>query len=308
MAISVVLPVYNEESVLEELASRLNKTLKETNLPYEIIFVDDGSKDNSFVKLAELHARYRPHLKIIKLSRNFGHQIAITSGLKNVSGKAVVVMDSDLQDPPEVIQGFVAKWKEGNEIVLAVRSKREGESFFKKWTAGLFYKLIRFATNVNIAENVGDFYLLDRKVVDILNQMDERHRFLRGMVAWAGFKRATVEYVRKPRKAGSTKFGFWRMIKFSFDAATSFSFLPLRIISFLGFSISLLSFLGILVSLYLKIFTDQTVTGWTSLTIFVLFIGGIQLLAIGVIGEYVARIGDDIKRRPLYVVDQILEP
>ena len=243
---------------------------------------------------------------MVKLARNFGHQLAITAGMRSARGQAVVVMDGDLQDPPSVILEFIRHWRQGCQVIYGIRADRKGESLFKKWTAALFYKLIRWITKIDIPENVGDFYLLDRKVVDILNAMEERHRFIRGLIVWVGFKRHGVPYKRDARFAGYTKFGLWKMVKFSMDAITSFSFTPLKAIVWLGAVISALSFAGVLVVLYQKLFTDKTIVGWTSLMVAVLFIGGVQLLAIGIIGEYVARIGDDVKKRPLYTVDEVL--
>lgn len=304
--ISVVSPVYNEEEVIEVFYARLCEALEGGHIDYEIVFVDDGSHDRSFALLKEIQAKNPRRVKVLQLARNFGHQLAMTAGIRASSGKAVVVTDCDLQDPPEVILKFIDKWREGHDIVYGVRTERKGETFFKKFTAHLFYKFIRAATHIDIPENVGDFYLLDRKIVEILNSMEERHRFMRGIIAWVGFKRSGVDYVREPRYAGKTKYGLWRMIKFSFDAATSFSFMPLRVIALIGFLISLLSFFGIVWAVYIRLFTDATIVGWASIMVAVLFIGGIQLLAIGVIGEYVARIGDDVKRRPLYTVKEIL--
>ena len=272
-----------------------------------MIFVDDGSADRTHELLCRCKERSPGAVKVIRLARNFGHQLAITAGLRAARGAAVVVTDGDLQDPPEVILEFIQKWKEGYQIVYGVRSERQGERFLKKFTASLFYKLMRAMTTIDLPENAGDFYLLDRKVVDVLNAMEERHRFIRGLIVWVGFKRVGVLYRREQRFAGCTKFGLWRMVKFSFDAATSFSFAPLRAIVFLGCLISLGSFLGIMVILYLKFFTDKTIVGWTSLMVVVLFMGGIQLLAIGLIGEYIARIADDVKRRPLYIIKEFLD-
>ena len=269
--------------------------------------VEEGSGDNSYEVLKGCQARYPGRVKLVRLGRNFGHQLAITAGMRLARGRSAVIMDSDGQDPPTVILDFIEYWQQGFDIVYGVRTERKGETLFKKFTASLFYKLLRLSTNIDIPENVGDFYLLDRKVLDILNAMDERHRFMRGLVAWVGFKRKGVGYVRQARQKGQTKFGFWKMLKFSFDAATTFSFAPLRAISLLGFIISLFSFLGILLIIFLKLFTHYTITGWSSLMVGVLFIGGIQLLAIGIIGEYIARIGDDVKQRPLYTVKEFLE-
>ena len=304
--ISIVTALLNEEEVVGKFYERVSSALAAERCDYEILFVDDGSQDRSFEILKEIQKKNPDKVKVLRLARNFGHQLALTAGIRAAQGKAVVVIDCDLQDPPEVISKFITHWREGYEIVYGLRIERKGETWFKKATARIFYKFIRFATNIDIPENVGDFYLLDRKVVETLNRMEERHRFLRGMIAWTGFRRKAVEYVREPRLAGHTKYSLWKMIKFSFDAATSFSFLPLRAISFLGFLISFFAFLGILVTCYLRLFTDVTITGWSSLMVVVLFIGGIQLLAMGLIGEYLARIGDDTKRRPLYVVKEFL--
>jgi len=305
--ISIVSPVFNEEEVIETFFENMISSLEKHGIDFEMIFVDDGSQDRSFEILKTCQQKAAGRVKILRLSRNFGHQLAITAGMEKACGGAVIVMDCDLQDPPDVALSFIEKWRQGYEVVCGVRTDRKGETLFKKLTAGLFYKFMRWATRIDIPENVGDFYLLDRKVVSVLKQMDERHRFIRGMVAWAGFKRVGIPYVREARCAGRSKFGLWKMIKFAFDAATSFSFLPLRFISFAGMVISFLAFLGILVTIYLRVFTDVTITGWTSLMVTVLFIGGIQLLALGLIGEYLARIGDDVKRRPLYAVAQVLE-
>ncbi|OGX25437.1 MAG: glycosyltransferase [Omnitrophica WOR_2 bacterium RIFCSPHIGHO2_02_FULL_48_11] len=304
--ISVAVPIFNEEEVVEEFFKQTTQALAPTNLSYEIIFVDDGSRDRSYELLKKMKQQDAEHVRVLKLARNFGHQLAITAGMRVAQGRAVVVMDGDLQDPPAVIPQFIKEWKNGYQVIYGIRVQRKGESFFKKITAVLFYKLLRVLTKVDIPENVGDFYLLDRKVVDVLNEMQERHRFIRGLVAWVGFKRKGIEYQRDPRFAGHTKFGLWKMLVFSFDAITSFSFVPLKAITALGIIISFFSFIGILASIYVRLFTNSTVVGWTSLMVSILFIGGIQLLAIGLIGEYLARIGDDVKRRPLYTVEEFL--
>lgn len=304
--ISVVVPVFNEQAVIEEFFDQVTAVLKGEELKYEIIFVDDGSRDRSYDLLRNFKQSAGDRVKVVKLARNFGHQLAITAGMRSARGQAVVVMDGDLQDPPSVILEFIRHWRQGCQVVYGIRTDRKGESLFKKWTAAVFYKLMRVITKIDIPESVGDFYLLDRKVVDILNAMEERHRFIRGLIVWVGFKRQGVHYQRDARFAGYTKFGLWEMVKFSIDAITSFSFTPLKAIVWLGAVISVFSFIGVLVVLYQKLFTDKTIVGWTSLMVAVLFIGGVQLLAIGIIGEYVARIGDDVKKRPLYTVDEVL--
>ncbi|HSV43826.1 MAG TPA: glycosyltransferase family 2 protein [Candidatus Bathyarchaeia archaeon] len=305
--ISVASPVYNEKDVIKSFYDQVSNVLSQTDMDYEIVFVDDGSVDGSLDILKACQQASSGRVRVISLARNFGHQIAITAGERNARGRAVVVMDCDLQDPPQMILEFVAKWRAGYNVVYGIRTDRKGESFFKRWTAGLFYAILRKMANVDIPSNVGDFYLLDRKVVDVLNQMDEHHRFIRGLIAWMGFRRIGVPYVREPRFAGKTKFGFWRMLKFSFDAITSFSFFPLRLIAVFGAVISFLAFLGILAAVYMKFFVPSVSLGWSSLMVVLLFIGGIQLLGIGVIGEYLARIGDDVKRRPLYTVQEMIE-
>jgi len=305
--LSVIVPIYNEESNILKLFDRLNDVLQSFNNRYEIIFVDDGSNDQSYSILEDIYKKNRNTVRVVQFSRNFGHQLALTAGFKQARGRAAVVLDADLQDPPELIVDFVKKWEEGYDVVYGKRKEREGETWFKKWTAQLFYKLIRATTVIDIPENAGDFYLLDRKILDILNSITERHRFIRGLIAWVGFKRCAVEYIRKPRFSGETKYPLWKMIKFSWDAMTAFSFTPLRFISLFGGVISIFSFFSILIIFYQKWFTDVTITGWSSTMVVILFIGGVQLLAIGIIGEYIARIGDDVKARPLYNVSMILE-
>ncbi|MCB9771119.1 MAG: glycosyltransferase family 2 protein [Candidatus Omnitrophica bacterium] len=304
--ISIVAPVFNEEGGITNFCDTVVAVMASANLDYEIVLVDDGSRDNSFVEMKLLRDK-NARIRIVRLARNFGHQLAITAGMRQACGRCVVVMDCDLQDSPAVILQFLAKWREGFEIIHGVRKERKGETWFKKASAFAFYRVLAATTNISIQKDAGDFYLLDRKVIDVLNTMDERHRFMRGLLGWVGFKRTTVEYVREPRFTGVTKFSFWKMLKFSLDAATSFSFMPLRVISLIGLVISLIAFLGIGAILFVKLFTNYAVTGWSSLMVAVLFIGGIQLIAIGIIGEYLARIGDDVKGRPLYVITEVLE-
>ena len=304
--ISVVAPVYNEEGGITKFCEAVTAALAPANLDYEIVLVDDGSRDNSFLEMKSCREK-NSRIRIARLARNFGHQLAITAGMRLARGRAVVIMDCDLQDSPTIILQFIQKWRDGYEIVYGVRKERKGETWFKKASAHVFYRLLRASTNIDIPKDAGDFYLLDRKVVDVLSQINERHRFMRGLLAWVGFKRVGVEYVREARLTGVTKYGFWKMLKFSLDAATSFSFVPLRFISILGLFISFLAFLGIVIIIYQKFFTNSTITGWASLMVSVLFIGGIQLIAIGIIGEYLARIGDDVKQRPLYVIAEIVE-
>lgn len=306
LCLSVVSPVFNEEAVIRSFYDELVRVLREVGVSYEVVFVDDGSRDGTFIALSLIRNEDPGHVRVVRLARNFGHQLAITAGMQAAKGQAVVVMDCDLQDPPALIADFLRHWREGNQVVYGRRTSRRNETWFKKFSAFLFYRLLRRLTRIDIPADAGDFYLLDRRVLDILNGMEERHRFLRGLIAWSGFRRVAVEYVRQGRLAGETKFSLWKMFKFSLDAVTSFSFVPLRMVSFFGFLVSLVAFVGILVTAYIKLFTAYTVTGWASLMVVVLFLGGIQLVSIGIIGEYIARIGDDVKRRPLYTVQEML--
>jgi dolichol-phosphate mannosyltransferase len=303
--LSVIVPVYNEEAIVNELHSRLTAALRTLGLAYEIILVNDGSRDRSLALMREVAAA-DPDVRVLDLSRNFGHQIAITAGMDYARGQAVVVIDADLQDPPEVIGNLVSRWREGYQVVYAVRQHRIGETFFKKWTAAAFYRLIRRITNVDIPVDTGDFRLMDRSVVDSLKRIREKHRFVRGLVSWVGFRQTGVEYVRQERFAGETKYPLRKMLKFAFDGITSFSFLPLQVATYLGFAVSGLSFLAICWVLVEALVFHETVQGWSSLMVAVLFLGGIQLLTIGLIGEYVGRIYDEVKQRPLYLIREII--
>ncbi len=298
---SIVLPVYNEEITLPELYRRLEQVLVTLDGEAEIIFVNDGSQDKSLSILEEF-SQQNSRIKIIEFSRNFGHQAAITAGLDYASGQACIIMDTDLQDPPEVIPDLIKSWQQGYEVVYAVRSRRKGETWFKKATAALFYRLLKQLTNTDIPINVGDFRLMDQKVVKVFCTLRERHRFVRGLVSWLGFRQTGVYYQREPRFAGETKYPFWRMFKFALDGITSFSYRPLQLATLLGFLFSIISFLLGFWAVWLKLLTDRTIPGWTSLMVSVLFLGGIQLITLGIIGEYVGRISDDVKRRPLYVI------
>lgn len=301
--LSIVVPVFNEEAILPELHRRLTAVGATLEHDYEIVLVNDGSRDGSLAQMEAL-SHQDPRVRVIDLSRNFGHQIAITAGTDFAGGQAVVVIDADLQDPPEVILQLVEKWREGFEVVYAVRAKRRGETWFKLATASVFYKLIRSITSVDIPADTGDFRLMDRKVVEALRQIRERHRFVRGLVSWVGFRQTGVSYVREERYAGVTKYPLRKMLKFAFDGITSFSFMPLQIATYVGFAVSGLSFLGICWVFFESMIAHQTVQGWSSLMVAVLFLGGIQLLTIGLIGEYVGRIHDEIKQRPLYLIRQ----
>jgi dolichol-phosphate mannosyltransferase len=300
--ISVVLPVHNEAGTLPELHRRLTSALAPLG-PYEIVLVDDGSTDDSWFHLVEL-AKHDAHIELLRLSRNFGHQAALTAGLDAARGDAVIVMDADLQDPPEAIPALVAKWHEGFDVVYGVRTAREGETRFKLWTAAAFYRALRSISHVDIPADAGDFRLLSRRAVDALALMPERARFLRGMTSWVGFRQVAVEYEREARYAGKTNYSRRRMITLALDAITSFSTAPIRVVTSLGFVLVLFC-VGVLAwTVYVRLFTDTAVAGWTSLLAVVLLLGGMQFVALGVIGQYVARIFEEAKQRPLYLVSE----
>ena len=304
--ISVVIPCYNEEEVIAATVDRLQAMTKEIGgYRFELIFVDDGSADKTITILQEL-AETVPDIRIVALARNFGHQIAVTAGIDATRGDAVVLIDADLQDPPEVIPEMIARWEEGYEVVYGTRKSRPGESAFKLTTARMFYRVINRLSEIPIPLDTGDFRLMDRTVVDVLKSMPERHRFVRGMVAWVGFRQLELPYERAKRFAGESKYPLRKMVAFALDGIISFSSKPLRIAMTLGVMCSLLACLGILYAIYMRIFTSIWVEGWTALMIAVLFIGGIQLIALGVIGEYLARVYTESKSRPLYVVNDRL--
>ncbi len=287
--LSVVVPVYNEQEVLLESYRRLSKVLSGMEERYELVFVDDGSRDATRAILREL-ARRDPNVRFIGFSRNFGHQAAITAGVDASAGKAVVIIDADLQDPPELIPRMVAKWKEGYEVVYGKRTKRKGETAFKKITAALFYRVLRAMANQDIPVDAGDFRLLDRRICRILlENVNERCRYMRGLVSWMGFRQTFIEYEREERFAGVTKYPLKKMVRLAMDAITAFT-MPLKIATWVGFSLSGLSFLYLLVNIYLKLFTDVTWPGWTSLIVVSLFFNGVILIMLGLMGEYIARI------------------
>jgi dolichol-phosphate mannosyltransferase len=298
---SVIAPIYNEIGNISELYRRIKTTMEEVGEVWELILVDDGSTDGSTEKIHEL-AQQDEHVRPVIFARNFGHQLAVTAGLDFSRGQAVIMIDSDLQDPPEVIADLVAKWHEGYEVVYAVRAEREGETWFKLFTASLFYRLIYRITDVNIPMDTGDFRLLDRKVVNVLNQMRERHRFLRGLSVWVGFRQTGVEYKRAARFSGETKYPLRKMIKFAWDAITSFSYFPLQLAMYLGFLAAGISILAIPVVIVLRIIGSHAFYGQASTLLAVLFLGGVQLISLGILGEYIGRLFDQAKGRPLYIV------
>jgi polyisoprenyl-phosphate glycosyltransferase len=300
---SIVLPVMNEEELLPELHRRLAQAADGLDGETEFVFVDDGSDDRSREILLEL--RDRDHrVKLAFFSRNFGHQLALTAGLDLASGNAVVIMDSDLQDPPELIPELVARWREGYDVVYAVRSRREGESGFKLRTAHFFYRLMNRASDVDLPLDAGDFRLIDRRVADIVRGMREPDRYLRGMFAWAGYRQTGVEYEREARAAGDTKYSLARMLKFATDGLISFSTAPLRLALAFGFLISIVAFLAGLTFVALKIFGAYTIPGWASVVVLLSFFSGVQLLVLGAIGQYVGRIYQQGKGRPLYLISE----
>lgn len=298
---SIIAPIFNEINCLDALYPRVREVMDATGESWELIMVDDGSHDGSTDKIRELAAqdeRVRP----VIFARNFGHQIAVTAGLDYSRGKAVIIIDADLQDPPEVILDLIAKWREGYEVVYAIRAEREGETWFKKFTASMFYRLIYRITDVKIPLDTGDFRLMDRQVVNVINQMHEKHRFLRGMSSWVGFKQTGVTYRRAARFAGETKYPFRKMLRLAINAITGFSYFPLQVATFLGFISAGLSILAIPVVMVLRLIGSQSFFGQASTLIAVLFLGGVQLISLGILGEYIGRIYDEVKGRPLYIV------
>lgn len=298
---SIVAPIYNESGNLPELYRRLSEVMEGNGEPWELILVDDGSTDGSTDQILQF-AKKDMHVRPVIFARNFGHQVAITAGWDFARGGAVVIIDADLQDPPEVILELAKKWKEGYEVVYAVRSEREGESWFKKFTASLFYRIIYRITDVKIPVDTGDFRLMDRKVVDVLKRMPERHRFPRGMSAWVGFRQIGVDYKRAPRYAGVTKYPFRKMLRLALNAITSFSYFPLQVATFFGFFSAGLAILAIPVVVYLRMAGIPQFTGQATTLIAVLFLGGVQLISLGILGEYIGRLYDEAKGRPLYIV------
>jgi len=298
---SIIAPIFNEIENLPALHRRVSEVMNSTGESWELILVDDGSRDGSTEAIRNLAAQDE-HVRPVIFARNFGHQIAVTAGLDYSRGQAVIIIDADLQDPPEVILDLIAKWREGYEVVYAVRAEREGESWFKLFTASLFYRIIYRITDVKIPLDTGDFRLMDRKVVTVMNSMREHHRFLRGMSAWVGFKQIGVNYKRAARVAGETKYPFKKMLRLALTAITGFSYVPLQVATILGFVAAGLSLLVIPAVIIARAAGSQAFYGQASTLLAVLFLGGVQLISLGILGEYIGRIYDEVKGRPLYVV------
>ena len=303
--LSIIIPVYNEEPNIKTLLSRLHGVLDKMQIKVELLFVNDGSTDNT-IHLIKESAVADASVKYIDFSRNFGHQVAVSAGLDHCSGKAVVIIDADLQDPPELIETLYKKYKEGFEVVYARRLNRSGEGALKKLTARYFYRLLQQITTISIPVDTGDFRIIDRKVVDILKQMPEREKYLRGQIAWVGFNQTYIEYNREARNAGNTGYTYRKMLRFALDGITSFSNFPLKFATIMGFTVSLISFFVMLYALYSRFISHSYVAGWASLMLSVLFIGGVQLICVGIIGEYISRISANVRNRPLYVVKEML--
>lgn len=300
---SLVIPIWNEEKVIPELYRRVVEVMDTTSEPWELICVNDGSRDRSLELLIELHEK-DPRVKVIDFSRNFGHQVAITAGADFAEGDAVIVMDADLQDPPETVLKMIAQWRNGYEVVYAMRAKREGETQFKLLTAKIFYRLLRSITDVEIPLDTGDFRLMDRRVVQAMRQLREKHRFMRGLSSWVGFRQTGVEYERAERYAGETGYPLQKMVRLAMTAITGFSYLPLQLATYLGFSLAFISLAGIVLTIVLRLSGSNFFFGQATTLVSVLFLGGIQLIVLGIIGEYLGRIYDEVKGRPLYIVSR----
>ena len=305
-SISVIVPCFNENEAITHCHKRLTEVLSLLDSWYEIVYVDDGSSDSTLATLSALHSS-DPHVTVVELSRNFGHQIAVSAGLEAANGEVVVIMDADLQDPPELIETMLRKWEQGYEVVYGVREAREGETGFKLWTAKSFYRLINSLSDIAIPHDTGDFRLLDRSAVEAIKSMPERHRLLRGMCSWIGFRQYGLKYTRGARVAGATKYPLKKMINLALDGIASFSTLPLRFVAAIGFLSAALSLAGILYALIVRLFTHTWVPGWTISFIGMLFLGGLQMMSIGIVGEYVGRIYAETKQRPLYLARSILQ-
>lgn len=304
--VSILAPVFNEEPVLPELYRRVKSVMDDTPYSWELVLVNDGSRDHSADVIKSLHEQDN-RVRGLSFSRNFGFQVAVTAGLDYAQGQAVILTDADLQDPPEIFPRMIEKWQEGFDVVYGVRASREGETWFKVLTAKLFYRIIYRITDVEIPLDTGDFRLMDRRVVNAIRRMPERNRFLRGMVPWTGFRQTGITYERRARFAGESKFSSVKqMLPFAIDAITSFSYLPLQLATYMGFGLAAASLVAIIVVIVLRLFGPSTpLLGQATTLVVVLFLGGVQLISLGIIGEYLGRIYDEVKGRPLYLVDEV---
>lgn len=299
--LTVIIPIYNEEDNIQLLYDRLLSVMQSMQVTYEFIFINDGSRDRSIFLLKDL-AKAHSEVKFINFSRNFGHQIAVTAGLDRAKGEAVVIIDADLQDPPELIAEMYAKMSEGYEVVYARRRSRKGESAMKKWTAKTFYRILSSITSVDIPVDTGDFRIMHRRIVDELKNMPEQHKYLRGQISWIGFNQTYVEYDREQRFAGETGYTYRKMLQFALDGITGFSDVPLKIVTYFGFIVTAFAFIVLAYVLLSRFIWEDYVQGWASTMITILFLGGIQMIAIGIIGEYLSRMNANIRQRPLYIV------
>lgn len=299
---SIIIPIYNEEQTLPVLHERLVSALHPLGETFEVILIDDGSKDNSFELLRQIHAADE-RFKVLRLSRNFGHQVAISAGLDFARGEAVILMDGDLQDPPELLPKMIDKWKEGYQVVYTVKTSRK-ENPLKRFAFKTFYRVLHALSSIQIPMDAGNFSLMDRKVVEVLRQIPERHRYISGLRAWVGFRQIGIEYDRDPRFAGEPQMSFGRLLQLALDGIFSFSNVPLRVASYVGFLSALVAFGGGLFVVYEKLFTDKAILGWASTICTITFLGGLILMTLGVIGEYIGRIYDEVKQRPLYIISE----
>jgi len=299
--ISIILPCFNEEKNIDEIYSRLVTVMQAVGEKYELVFIDDGSTDNSLAKLADL-CSVDSKVRVLEFSRNFGHQAAICAGIDHARGNIVIMMDADLQHPPELIPTMVEKWRQGYDLVYTVRKDPQGTSLFKKITAKIFYKTINLFSKLNIPENSADFRLLDKKVLNELRSLKEKSKFFRGLVNWVGFKQCAIYYDAAPRFTGKSKYSLWKMVKLAFEGITSFSAFPLHVATIFGAFISFFSFFYAVYAIYKKLFTQEALPGWTSILVSLLFLGGIQLLSLGVIGGYLGKVYEEIKGRPSYII------
>ena len=300
--LSIIIPCYNEAEVIQQTHHQLTELLHQNQINFELIYVDDGSKDQTVAILEDIYSQSEDNINILCLSRNFGHQIAVTAGLENSQGDAVVIIDADLQDPPELIPEMIRLWQDGYDVVYGLRINRQGETFLKKWTAKYFYRIMNLLSDISIPLDTGDFRLIDRQIVEALKKMPERDRFLRGLVSWTGYNQIALPYERHPRYAGSSKYPLLKMLKFASDGILSFSLAPLRLSIWIGGVSIFISFVGIIYALIVRLFTLAWVPGWTILFIAILFFMGTQSLILGIVGEYIGRIYYEIKQRPLYLL------